>query len=233
MRGSTVQDQMTRDVVTVGVDTPYKQIAQLLAESRVSGLPVVDPAGHVVGVVTEADLLAREEYPDEQGRRRPVLPLPGASRRRKAAAGTAGELMSTPAITMEDRTSVVRAAREMDRHRIKRLPVVDEVGRLVGIVSRRDLLKIFLRSDDEIRAEIETEVLEESLGIAPGIVSVKVADGLVTLEGRVQRRTLIPVVVRLAHAADGVIDVVDRLDYDIDDTKVTEVTYNYWRDPAQ
>jgi len=233
MRGSTAQDQMTRDVVTVGVHTPYKQIAQLLAESKVSGLPVVDPAGHVVGVVTEADLLAREEYPDEQGRRRPVLPLPGASRRRKAAAGTAGELMSTPAITIEKRTSVVRAAREMDRHHIKRLPVVDEVGRLVGIVSRRDLLKIFLRSDDEIRAEIETEVLEESLGIAPGIVSVNVADGLVTLEGRVQRKTLIPVVVRLAHAADGVIEVVDRLDYDIDDTKVTEVTFNYWRDPAE
>jgi CBS-domain-containing membrane protein len=79
MRGSTVLDQMTRDVVTVGVDTPYKQIAQLLAESKVSGLPVVHPAGHVVGVVTEADLLAGEEYPDEQGRRRPVLPLPGAS----------------------------------------------------------------------------------------------------------------------------------------------------------
>jgi CBS domain-containing protein len=225
MRGSTVQDQMTRDVVTVGVDTPYKQIAQLLAESKVSGLPVVAPAGHVVGVVTEADLLAREEYPDEQGRR-PVLPLPGASRRRKAAAGTAGELMSTPAITIERRTSVVRAAREMDRHHIKRLPVVDEVGRLVGIVSRRDLLKIFLRSDDEIRAEIETEVLEESLCIALGIVSVKVADGLVTLEGRVQRKTLIPVVVRLARAVDGVIDVVDRLDYDTGDTKMTEATYN-------
>jgi CBS domain-containing protein len=141
--------------------------------------------------------------------------------------------MSTPAITIEKRTSVVRAAREMDRHHIKRLPVVDEVGRLVGIVSRRDLLKIFLRSDDEIRAEIETEVLEESLCIALGIVSVKVADGLVTLEGRVQRKTLIPVVVRLARAVDGVIDVVDRLDYDIGDTKMTEATYNYWRDPVQ
>jgi CBS domain-containing protein len=141
--------------------------------------------------------------------------------------------MSTPAITIEDRTSVVRAAREMDRHHIKRLPVVDEVGRLVGIASRRDLLKIFLRSDDEIRAEIETQVLEDSLGIAPGIVSVNVADGLVTLDGRVQRKTLIPVVVRLARAVDGVIDMVDRLDYDIDDTKVTEVTYNYWRGRVQ
>lgn len=78
MRGSTVQDQMTRDVVTVGVDTPYKQVAQLLAESKVSGLPVVDPAGHVVGVVTEADLLAGEEYPNEQGAAARCCPLPGA-----------------------------------------------------------------------------------------------------------------------------------------------------------
>ncbi len=232
MRGRTVQDLMTRDVVTVAVDTSYKRVAEVLAEAKVSGLPVLDTEGHVVGVVTEADLLVREEYPGEHGRP-PMLPLPGAARKRKAAAETAGELMSAPAITIEDRTSVVRAAREMDRHHIKRLPVVDEMGRLVGIISRRDLLKIFLRSDEDIRAEIETQVLEQSLSIAPGAVRLSVTDGVVTIEGQVQRKALIPVVVRLTYAVDGVIDVVDRLQYDLDDTRVNDVTSDSWRSPVQ
>ena len=233
MKRHTVQDLMTRDVVTVDVRTPYKRVAQILAEAKVSGLPVVDDDRHVAGVVSEADLLAREEYPSTYRPHRRILWPATLRRRRKAAASTAAELMSTPAITIEDRTSVVRAAREMDRHRIKRLPVVDEVGRLVGIVSRRDLLKIFLRTDEEIRAEIETEVLEQSLSVPSGTVRATVADGLVTLEGTVQRKTLIPVAVRLTRAVDGVVDVVDRLAYDIDDTKVTEVTYDYWRDRIQ
>jgi CBS-domain-containing membrane protein len=206
-------------------------VAQLLADKRISGLPVVDTAGHVLGVVSEADLLAKAEYPDREPRPRRPLSLPGPwQTRRKAGASTVGEMMTAPAITIEERTSIVRAAREMDRHHVKRLPVVDEVGRLVGILSRRDLLKIFLRSDEDIREEIETEVLEQSLSISPSAVTVTVADGVVTLEGTVERKTLIPVVIRLTSAVDGVVDVVDRLAFDLDDTKMTEVTYDYRRD---
>jgi CBS domain-containing protein len=231
MKTGSVQDVMTRDVVTVDVDAPYKQVAQLLADKQISGMPVVDTARHVLGVVSEADLLAKAEYPDRESRPRRRLPLPGPwQTRRKAGASTAGDLMTTPAITIEERTSIVRAAREMDRQHVKRLPVVDEVGRLVGILSRRDLLKVFLRSDDDIREEIETEVLEQSLSISPPAVTVTVADGIVTLEGTVERKTLIPVAIRLTSAVDGVVDVVARLTFDLDDTKMTEVTYDYRRD---
>ena len=121
----------------------------------------------------------------------------------------------------------------MDRHQVKRLPVVDELGRLVGIVSRPDLLKVFLRSDDDIREEVETDVLEQSLSIQPSAVRVTVVDGVVTLDGTVDRKSLVPVAVRLTRAVDGVVDVVERLDYSFDDEKAVEVTYDYGRDRTE
>jgi CBS domain-containing protein len=226
MKHRGVQDVMTKDVVAVEGDTPYKQIAEILAERKISGVPVVDSEGHVLGVVSEADLLAKAEYPEAE-RRRHLLDRPGtAQARRRANAGVARDLMTAPAVTIDDRTSIVRAAKQMDRHQVKRLPVVDELGRLVGIVSRRDLVKIFLRSDDDIRAEVATDVLDQTLSVRTSAVSVTVVDGVVTLDGTVDRKSVIPVAVRLTRAVDGVVDVVERLDYSFDDETAVEVTYD-------
>jgi CBS domain-containing protein len=221
---------MTKDVISVKGDTPYKQIAEILVERNISGVPVVDSDGHVLGVVSEADLLAKTEYGAAERRRR-LLDRPGtAQARRRASAGVARDLMTAPAVTIDERTSIVRAAKQMDRHQVKRLPVVDELGRLVGIVSRRDLVKVFLRSDDDIRDEVAIDVLDQTLSIRPSAVSVTVVDGVVTLDGTVSRKSLVPVAVRLTKAVDGVVDVVEGLDYSFDDETATEVTYDYRRD---
>ena len=230
MKHRGVQDVMTKDVIAVKGDTPYKQIAEILVERNISGVPVVDSEGHVLGVVSEADLLAKTEYGAAE-RRRHLLDLPGtAQARRRAGAGVARDLMTAPAVTIDERTSIVRAAKQMDHHQVKRLPVVDELGRLVGIVSRHDLVKAFLRSDDDIRDEVAVDVLDHTLSIQPSAVSVTVLDGVVTLDGTVSRKSLVPIAVRLTKAVDGVVDVVERLDYSFDDETAAEVTYDDRRD---
>ena len=119
--------------------------------------------------------------------------------------------MSSPAVTARRQWSVVEAARTMARHQVKRLPVVDDTGRLVGIVSRADLLRVFLRRDFTIGEEITTDVLSRTLGLAPGAVTVQVTDGRVTLSGTLPRADLIPVAVRLSESVDGVVDVTNHL----------------------
>ena len=145
-----VKDVMTADVAYVHEQTPYKELVRLLTQRRVNALPVVDVARHVVGIVSEADLLLKQQHPADsfqrfllEGRRRRV-------ERAKATGGTAAELMSRPAITVGPDATVAEAARLLRVHLIKRLPVVDPLRRLVGIVSRSDLLSVFLRPDDEI-----------------------------------------------------------------------------------
>jgi CBS-domain-containing membrane protein len=144
----TVQDVMTTDVVTVGRHTAFKDIAGLFDQHRISAVPVVDAQRHVLGVVSEADLLARQTEP---GHRMPITPN---QRRRhtKAAGCRAHELMTAPAVTVGADADVVTAARLLQRHGVKRLPVLDAAGVLVGIVSRRDLLRVFLRTDHDIAA---------------------------------------------------------------------------------
>lgn len=209
---------MTRDVITVGEDAGYKTVADLLAVREISAVPVVDDAGHVVGIASEADLLAKVEF--EGG----AEPAPILGRRRKAhdrATGTtAGEIMTSPAVTTGPDASVVEAARVMDRARVKRLPVVDPDGQLVGIVSRRDLLSVFLQPDEGIRDEILSDVFQRVLWVQPPQVSVEVSDGVVTLAGELEQKSLAEIAVRLSRAVDGVVDVVDHLRYRLDDTKV-------------
>jgi CBS domain-containing protein len=211
-----VQDVMTRDVTCAHEDTPYKELVRLLASRRVSALPVVDNRGRVLGVVSEADLLRKQEQPA-----RPVARLLLTRRRRreraKAEATVAAELMTRPAVTVDQLATVTEAARRMHRAGVKRLPVVDVVGRLVGIVSRVDLLTSFLRPDEELRREIVEDVIFGDLFMAPDRFDVDVQDGVVTLQGRCERRSLIPTVVRAVAAVDGVVRVVNRLAYDVDD----------------
>jgi CBS-domain-containing membrane protein len=212
---------MTQEVVTVDQQAPFKEVAKLLTERRVSALPVLDGEGRVVGIVSEADLMLKEEFPE--GPPEPRL-LQGRHRREtraKAAGGTAAELMTSPAVTIGPDASVPEAARLLHRHGIKRLPVLDPAGPLLGIVSRGDLLKVFLRSDADIAREVRQHVLVRSMWMEPDAVTVEVRDGVVTLRGQLERGSLVPMVVDLVRGLDGVVDVIDRLTFEFDDSTIT------------
>lgn len=147
----TVSDVMTHTAVAIGSEAPFKEIVELLDQWKVSAVPVLAGEGRVVGVVSEADLLAKEEYrgaPDGD----PAVPA-------KAGAVSAAELMSAPAVTVHPDATLAEAARIMARRHVKRLPVVDAVGMLQGVVSRSDLLKVFLRGDGEIAEAVRHHVL--------------------------------------------------------------------------
>jgi CBS domain-containing protein len=221
-----VGEVMTREVVEARPDTPFKDVAQLLARHRISGLPVVDADDKVLGVISETDLVHRQAAKADRDRgglfRLPVLRRRARVDAVKARAMTAGQLMSTPAITVHPEQRVADAARVMERHHVERLPVVDEEDRLIGIATRRDLLRVFLRTDEEIRREIIDEVLGRDMCLPPHTVVVSVHDGTVTLEGRLERRSDIPVLLRLAWRVDGVVGVMNSLTFRIDDTRPPE-----------
>jgi CBS-domain-containing membrane protein len=203
-----VRDVMTADVVTAGRNMPYKQTAKLMTDQRVSAVPVVAKGGRVIGMVSEADVLRKaERRPWRWGGR-----LSGRARRDRAKAGarTAGQLMTSPAITIHPDASLSAAARLMNAHHMRRLPVVNAAGDLVGIVSRRDLMKVFLRPDEELTAEV-SDVLAKVLPDDAGQVTVGVSDGVVTLDGALGDQDLIPVAVGLTAGVDGVVAVVNKL----------------------
>jgi CBS domain-containing protein len=212
----TVKDVMTRDVVCAHKDTTYKELVGLLASRRVSAVPVVDGRRRVLGVVSEADLLLKQEQPAQPA----VRLLSGLRRRRdlaKARATVAEELMSRPPVTIGPRAALAEAARRLHAAGVKRLPVVDTVGRLVGIVSRADLLRSFLRSDLELQQEILEDVILGDLFMAPSRFDVHVRDGVVALQGCCERRSLIPTVVQAVEGVEGVVQVENRLGYEVDD----------------
>ncbi|MFE1841048.1 CBS domain-containing protein [Streptomyces sviceus] len=197
----TVSDVMTHTVIAVGRDAPFKEIVELIDQWKVSALPVLEGEGRVIGVVSEADLLPKEEFRDtDEG---------DLAERAKAGAVSAAELMSTPAVTVHADASLAEAARIMARRHVKRLPVVNAVGILQGVVSRGDLLKVFLRTDEEIAEEVRHSVLSR-LPVTAGALTVSVTEGVVTLGGSLPERTLVPVVARAVRAVEGVVDI--RLD---------------------
>jgi CBS domain-containing protein len=212
-----VEEVMTRDVAVVSPGMSLRDVARLLSERSISGAPVCDGTGRVVGVVSEADVLAKEEgLALDEGS--PLAWLAGNGRdRRKAAARTAGEAMTAPPITIEPRASVAEAARSMIERGVNRLPVVEH-GRLVGIVTRADLVRAFTRSDSEIRREIEQDVLLRTLWIPPADVSIEVDDGAVTLRGTLDSKTTADLVAAYVRRVPGVVDVhADELDWRFDD----------------
>ncbi|MET8755342.1 CBS domain-containing protein [Streptomyces sp. NPDC004667] len=214
MRHREVGELMTREVVTVPGDARFKDIVRTLTEHRVSAVAVVDSAGRPLGVVSEGDLLPKSA---DQGDFLRSLPAPEALEREKAEATRAEELMSAPAVCAGPAWTVAEAARLMEAQGVKRLLVVDAADKLVGIVSRRDLLKVFLRDDDSIRHEITGDVLDRTLRQDPGTVTVEVTDGRVELHGSVQFKSLIPVIERLCRTVDGVVGVTQHLAYAVDD----------------
>ncbi|WP_042418182.1 CBS domain-containing protein [Streptacidiphilus anmyonensis] len=219
MRHRIVDDLMTREVTSVQVDTPFKEIAEILTEREISAAPVLDGSGRLVGLVSEADLLRKQAAQAEPEGRGPAPR--SASEFEPGVAATAEDVMTAPVFTAHSGWSVVEAARAMKLHGVKRLPVVDDTDRVIGMVSRRDLLRVFVRTDRAIREEIEYDVLRETLALDPGAVQVHVVDGVVTLAGRVPRRSLVPVVERLCRGVDGVVGLDSQLGFVEDDSRAT------------
>jgi len=210
-----VRAVMTAAVAAVSADTPFKALAAIMAEQRLSALPVLDSEGCLAGIVSESDLMRKEEYQDDLAARHP----PHSHHHRAQAEGlTAGQVMNSPAITISPDVSIVAAARAFDRAHVSHLVVTESDGALAGIVTPLDLLKVYLRTDDEIRDEILYEVIADYLGCDPGRAEVTVTDGIVTLRGEVERKSMVPVAARMARFVDGVVDVVNHLAYAVDDT---------------
>lgn len=207
---------MTRNVVRVRRDVPFKEIVRLLAENDVTAVPVVDELDRPMGVVSEADLLRKSSGQSDPSGRVP-MPHLEAWERAKAEGACAEELMSAPAVCARPEWTVVEAARLMAVQNVKRLPVVDEADRLQGILGRSDLLRIFLRRDDAIRDEINRDVLHLTMRLGPS-VTVEVDEGQVTLGGSVDVRSLIPIIVRLCRSVDGVVSVSEHITFRTDDT---------------
>lgn len=214
-----VADVMTVGAVSVQRDTPFRELVEILELHGVNAVPVVDDERRVLGVVSSADLLTKMEFADDDGTPHRSENRRTRQARTKATGTAAGDLMTAPAVTVLPGTPVVAAAKAMDRDSLKRLPVVDNAGRLVGIVTRQDLLRVFLRPDAQIRAEIVDEVLDEMPGIEAIEILVAVDDGVVTLLGQVDRRSLVPAVVRQVGRVDGVVDVVSHLTWALDDSR--------------
>jgi CBS domain-containing protein len=212
-----VRDVMTSPVETVTATTGFKAIVERLRARAIGVVPVVDAAGRVVGVVSETDLLVKQDRAGGEDHHR-FLESPQAHRESaRAAATTAGELMSCPATTIRPDASVAQAARTMRRCGVKHLPVVDDAGRAVGIVSRGDLLSVFTRADEEIRDEIVDDVIGRTLLLDPSPYTITVRHGFVTLSGEAALRSDAGLLERLARQVDGVVGVRSALTYRQDD----------------
>ncbi|HET9172706.1 MAG TPA: CBS domain-containing protein [Actinospica sp.] len=208
MKNRLVKDLMTPAdlVVSATPDTPYKVVAELLSANRVSGLPVLGPTGRVIGVVSESDLLAKEIHANG--------PIPGTSALHrapraddyKARALTAIDLMTAPAITASPHEAAATAASRMELRGIRRMPVVDGGGHLLGIVSRRDLLRPYLRRDEEIRADVYS-LLGDQFGYVPQCWTVGVKEGMVTLRGDLPTRSDLRAINAAVRRIDGVVSV--------------------------
>ncbi|MCX4418724.1 CBS domain-containing protein [Streptomyces mirabilis] len=199
-----VSDVMTHTVASVGRWASFKDMMGMMQDRRVSALPVLEGEGRVIGVVSEADLLPTEELRDSPEKGYALLRPAEVA---KAGALTAGELMSSPAITVQANATLAEAARIMAHEKVKRLPVVDEAGLLQGVISRTDLLKVFLRKDEDIAEEVRREIVAYLFPPPASSIHVDVHDGVATLTGRVRDTSLVPVAARLVRAVEGVVDV--------------------------
>jgi CBS domain-containing protein len=210
-----VRDVMTRTVVVAAAQTPFKELVRMLREYRVSAVPVVGESGTIVGVVSEGDLLLHED---------PAVLTPrfleGHERkveRHKAEGVLARDLMTAPPVTIGPDATTTEAAHLMHERHVKRLPVVDGDGTILGVISRVDLLLEYLRDDEEILGEVR-RILTEELVLTPDSLRVSVEEGVVSLEGQVERRTLVPAIWDRIRNVEGVVGVDERLVWDVDDT---------------
>jgi CBS domain-containing protein len=216
MKKATVADVMTRTVITAGEDTPFKEIARLMAENGVRGIPVLGEGDQVVGVVSEEDLLRALD-----GGHSHLEWLIDGRRGDLSGDVNARDLMSTEVVSIGPDQAVDEAARVMLRNGITRLPVLDEANHMVGIVTRTDLLRRYLRNDEAIRQEIEENVILETMWIDPSTIQVTVEEGVVTLEGQVETKSTKELLVELVRRIDGVIGLEDRLSFAANDRRTS------------
>jgi CBS domain-containing protein len=216
-----VGDVMTRSVATAHPETPLKDVAALMVERGISGVPVVDADGSVLGIVSEADFVIKERGVVVD-RNRLLARIFGKSRKERAElakieATTAGEAMTSPAITVEAADTLQSVAEQMASRRINRLPVV-EGTRLVGIVTRADLVRAYVRSDAELERLVREEVLAKTaFTLEPEVFDVVVEAGVVHLAGRVDRRSLAETIVEVTHGLGGIVGVESHLTWELDD----------------
>lgn len=211
MREPTVSSLMTREVISVDIETPFKDVARLLEENGISAVPVLD-GGYPVGVVSEADLLPKEEFRGGTGEAPGLFSGRAARHRWDQATGvTAKDVMTSPVKTVSPDTTASAAARQLAETGVRRLLVQDGDGALVGVLSRRDLLKLYLREDEELRTTVREEILGRVLWIDPDTVDVEVTDGVVSLQGRLERQSEIDIADHLVRSLPGVVDLNNRL----------------------
>ncbi len=215
MKATTVSDVMTATVVAVREEADFKEMVTVMRSRRVSAFPVLDAADRVIGVVSEADLLLKEALKEAtpatpQGLVKSVWRLKDRS---KAVGVTAAEVMTKPAVTIGQDAPIAEAAQRMQSHRVKRLPVVDENGRLRGIISRADVLSVFERPDSEIWDDVVKEVIVGEFGLDPEMFAVTVRSGVVTVTGSVDRRADALGLLGAIRHMEGVVALRDRLSY--------------------
>ncbi|HTZ26608.1 MAG TPA: CBS domain-containing protein [Streptosporangiaceae bacterium] len=210
MKLTTVKDVMTNTVVAVRENADFKEMVTVMRSRRISAFPVIDSSDRVIGVVSEGDLLLKETT---QALPQGSIRLRRPKERSKAAGVTAAEVMTKPAVTIHEDAPAAEAARLMQSHRVKRLPVVDENGRLRGIITRTDVLSVFERPDTEIWDEVIKDVIAGEFGLDPEMFVVTVASGIVTATGSVDRRADALSMLATIRHLEGVIGVRDRLSY--------------------
>jgi CBS domain-containing protein len=205
---------MTTEVATIEKSASLKDAARILIERNISGLPVVDEQGNLIGIVTEGDVLHQESL------RHPATTLKSFFQAKESRALSVEQAMTKKVKTVDEAADHTEAARLMESSGVKRLPVTNSDGRLVGILSRSDILKVFARGDSEISEEIRSEVIERILWLDPASLTVEVEEGMVTLEGTVPTKSDSRILEEMARRIDGVVNVsAERLRYELDDTK--------------
>ena len=201
-----VDEVMTRDVITVAPDVSLRDVARLLTQHRISGLPVCDDAGRVLGIVSEEDILRKEQENVNHGGGLLLMLFERDEEIAKATARTAGQAMTSPAVSIRPDLSVAAAARIMVSRKLKRLMVTED-SRLLGIVTRADLVRAFQRPDEDIRREVVEDVFHGILEVSPARVTVAVEDGIVSLRGEVDTLTQRDLADAYARRVPGVVDV--------------------------
>ncbi len=213
-----VRDLMTTDPLTVSADTLLKEAARTMVRNKVSGLPVIGD-GALIGIVTEGDFLRQEANRDQPYRFSLLDALFGEGQVDPPAVEIVAEVMTENVITIRPEATIGEAARVMANKRVKRLPVIDEDGALIGIISRADVVNAFTKPDEIIEDEVREDIVRRLLFLDPEDVGVSVEDGVVTLDGEMENRTEAHLLEELTRRVEGVVRVDSQLTFLVDDQK--------------
>lgn len=217
-RHRCVADVMTKRVHVASPMTPFKLLIRLIEENRISAIPIVDLRGFAVGLVSEGDLLLKQWTDELEASTDLLHPRRRQKEIAKAEGLTAADIMTSPAITIHRDGRLADAARLMHKRNVRQLVVVDDRGKIAGILSRGDVLQVFLRTDEDLRDEIVDGIIPGLMITSGDAIEVDVRYSVVTLEGQVDRKTDVEILGRLTRSVDGVVGVINSLTYRWDDT---------------